>query len=259
MNDDETSTHSPIRLLQKLAAYRASIASTSISSSSPSPQNERHSSILTESTNFFTRLWRPSPQQSTPSPTLIASHETQSASFDHIPEPCSTSIDVSSGLSSPSMLNRRMSFIRNVSLKNSSSNQISLQSSSMTIVPPIIPLFQAQPTTSSTVTNPSLEDTTSEQQFDTNSELLSQSLETNIYSSNPRLVNDQDDERNFQQQSLTYNERHRKLDSILKPMKLAVAQLSSLPMKIIEQQHHQDSVPSSEPSIDISTVSSNNL
>ncbi|CAF0737478.1 unnamed protein product [Rotaria sordida] len=253
MNEDETPNQSSVRLLQKLAAYRASMASISVSSSSPSPQNDRQSSILTESTNFFSRLWRPSTQQSTPSPTLIASHEAKSSSFDHIPEPCSTSIDVSSTLSSPAMLNRRMSFIRNVSLKNPSSNQTSLQPSSIMIVPSKMPLFPAQLTTSSTVTDPSFEDITFEQQYSINSELLSQNLETNINSSNLRLVDDQDYERNSQQQSLTYDERHRKLDLISKPMKSSVEQLSSLPMRIIEQ-HHHDSLPSSEPSIDVSTV-----
>ncbi|CAF0899970.1 unnamed protein product [Rotaria sp. Silwood1] len=254
MNDNETSNHSPIRLLQKLAAYRASITSTSMSSSSPSPLNEHHSSIFSESTNFIARLWRPSPSQSTPSPTLIASHETKSSSFDHIPEPCSTSMDASSSLSSPAMLNRRMSFIRNVSAKNPSSNQIYVQSSSMVIASPIMPLLQAQPTTSSTVTDPSFEDTTSEQQYDTNSELLSQSLETNINSSNPHLIDNQDNERNFRQQSLIYDEQHKKLDLISKPMKSSVEQLSSLPMRVIEQYHHHDSLPLSEPSIDISTA-----
>ncbi|CAF3449487.1 unnamed protein product [Rotaria socialis] len=250
--EDDVPNHSPVRLLQKLAAYRASITSTSISSS-PSLQNERHSSILTESTNFFARLWRPSPRPSSPSPMLLAIHANRSSSFDQIPEPTSMPVDRSSNLpSSSNMFNRRMSFIRDVSLKSSSSNQNCASSSSMIIQSPYaIPPLQTQPTTSSTITDPSMEDTTSEPQFDTHSEMLSQSLETNIDGSNPRSVDDQDDDQNFRQKSLTYDERHRKLNSISKPIRPLAAQLSS-PMRISEQTHH-DSLPSRETSTDIST------
>ncbi|CAF3855710.1 unnamed protein product [Rotaria magnacalcarata] len=250
--EDDVPNHSPVRLLQKLAAYRSSITPTSLSSSS-SPQNERHSSILTESTNFFTRLWRPSPRPSPPSPILLATHENRSSSFDQIPEPTSMPVDGSSNLSSSSnMFNRRMSFIRDVSLKNSSSNQNCPLSSSMIIQSPcpMLPL-QTQPTTSSTITDPSMEDTASEPQFDTHSDMLSQSLETNIDDSNPRSVDDQDDDQNFRQKSLTYDERHRKLSSISKPIRPLAVQLSSSPIRISEQTHH-DSVLSRETSTDIS-------
>jgi len=256
MVEGETSSHSPVRLLQKLAAYRASMTSTSASSSpSPSPQNERKSSILTESTNFFARLWRPSPQHSTPSPTLLASHRTNSSSFDQIPETCSAPIDTPPALSSPSLiLNRRMSFIREVSSKTSSSYQTPSQSSSMSVAAPISqPPLQAQQRRSSTVTDPSFEDTTSEQPFDTASELFSQSFETNIDSSNPGIIDDQDDEQNSQSQLLTYDERHRKLSLTPKPMKSFPQQLSSLPMRTTDQ-HHNDSLPSPEANIDVSMV-----
>jgi hypothetical protein len=261
MTEDETSTHSPIRLLQKLAAYRASIASTSTSSSpTPSPQNERKSSILTESTNFFTRLWRPTTHNSTPSPNLLASHETNSSSsFDHIPETYSAPIDTSPLLpSSSSLLNRRMSFIREVSSKPSYSYQTPPQSSSSSTSglpqPPQPPPLQTQPTTSSTITDPSFEDTTSEQPFDTASELLSQSFETNIDSSNPGI----DDDQNFPHSHplLTYDERQRRLSStVSKPMKTFIQPLSSLPTRITEQKHQTDNYPSPDTSIDVSMVS----
>jgi hypothetical protein len=258
MIEDETPNHSPVRLLQRLAAYRASITSASATSSpspSPSPQNERKSSILTESTNFFARLWRPSSQNSTSSSMLRASHEINSSSFDHIPDTCSASIDVSPILpSSPSRLNRRMSFIREVSSKPSSSYQTSSQSSS-TSVPPPLPTLETQHTTSSTVTDPSFEDTTSEQPFDTASELFSQSFETNIDSSNPGIIDDQDEEDNSFQQLLTYDERHRRLSLTSKSKKSFIQPLSSVPTRITEQ-HYTDSLPSPDASIDVSMVSS---
>jgi hypothetical protein len=265
MPEGETPSHSPVRLLQKLAAYRALISSSSVPSSqssspNPSPQNDRKPSILTESTNFFVRLWRPSAQNSTPSTILLASHETNSSSsFDHIPEPCSATIDTSPVLSSPSLIlnNRRMSFIREVSLKASSSSSYQTPSqSSSTPVPHHIsqaPL-QTQHTTSSTATNPSFEDTTSEQPFDTASELFSQSFETNIDSSNPGIIDDHDDEQNSHPQLLTYDERHRRLSSTSKPIMSFVPQLPSIPMRITEQ-CHSDSLPSPEASIDASMVS----
>jgi hypothetical protein len=231
------------------------MASTSTPSSpSPSLQNESKPSILTESTNFFARLWRPSAQRLTPTAILLASHETNSSSsFDHIPESCSAPINTSPVLSSTSsIINRRMSFIREVSSKSSSSYQTPSQSSSMSVPPPPSlppPPLQAQQTTSSTVTDPSFEDTTSEQPFDTASELFSQSFETNIDSSNPGIVDDQDDEQN-----LTYHERQRRLNLTSKSMKIFSQPLSSLPMRIIEQ-HHSDSLPSPEASIDVSMVS----
>jgi hypothetical protein len=251
MIEDETPAHSPVRLLQKLAAYRASTISTSVSSSpSPSPLNERKSSILTESGNFFARLWRPSTHHPPPSPLLLASHESSSLSFDQIPEPCAVPIDTSPLLSSAApIVNRRMSFIRDASSKVSSPNQNPLQSP-----PPPPPPLQAQPTTSSTITDPSFEDTTSEQPFDTASELFSQSFETNIDSSNPGIVDDQDDDHNSRQQPLSYNERHRRFSSSSKPIRPFVQQLSSVPMRVAEQ-HYRDSLPSPETSIDVSMVS----
>lgn len=255
MVEDETPNHSPVRLLQKLAAYRASINSPSTSSSpTPSPQNERKSSILTESTNFFARLWRPSnSQHSTPSAILLASHETNSSSFDHIPETSSAPVDASPVLSSSLILNRRMSFIREVSSKTSSSSyQTPSQSSSTSVLPPTSqPPLQAQQTTSSTITDPSFEDTTSEQPFDTASELFSQSFETNIDSSNPGILDDQDDDQNSQ--PLTYDQRQRRLSLTSKPRMSFTQPLSSLPMRITEQ-HHSDSLPSPEASIDVSMV-----
>ncbi|CAF3906692.1 unnamed protein product [Adineta steineri] len=258
--EDETTNHSPVRLLQKLAAYRTSIASPSVSASassspSPSPQIERKQpTILSESTNFFTRLWRPSTQQTT---TPTSQERNLPSSFDFIPEPSSMSQDTSPNLSSPTILSHRMSFIREVSAKNSPSNQVPQQSVSMTtappppLPPPSIPPLQTQPTTSSTVTDPSFEDTTSEHPFDTASELLSQSFETNIYSSNPGILDDQDDDQSSREQPLTYDERHRRLSLTSKPMRPFAQQLSSLPMRITEQ-HHSESFPSPEANIDVS-------
>ncbi|CAF0936519.1 unnamed protein product [Adineta ricciae] len=253
MVEDETSNHSPVRLLQKLAAYRASATSTSASTTpSPSPINERKSTILTESSNFFARLWRPSTSSSAPSPNSLQSQDTASPPLlDHAPDTSSVSLDSSPNLSSPTVLSHRMSFIREVSSKISSSNQVPLQSSSMSNAPPALPPLQTQPTTSSTVTDPSFEDTTSEHPFDTASELQSQSFETNLYSSNPGIIDDQDEEQNSREQPLTYDERHRRLSLTSKPMRPFTQQLSSLPMRITEQQH-SDSFPSPEASIDVS-------
>jgi hypothetical protein len=249
VSEDNVPLHSPVRLLQKLAAYRASTGSSSIPSSpSPSPQNERKPTILTESTNFFSRLWRSSVHRRTPSPNLIASHEAGSASFDQIPEPSLANTDMSSGLPLPSKSNRRMSFIREISPKGSSQLFPFL-----TPPPPPPPPFQPQPTSLSTVTDPSFEDTISEHPCDTASENYSQSFETNIDSSNPGIIDDQDDEQNSQSQLLTYDERHRKLSLTPKPMKSFPQQLSSLPMRTSDQ-HHNDSLPSPEANIDVSMV-----
>lgn len=266
MVEGETSSHSPVRLLQKLAAYRASRSPSSISSSpSPSPQHERKSSILTESTNFFARLWRPSAQRSTPSSVQLVTQERNSTSFDHLPESCSAPMNTSpvpsssSPSSSSSIIHRRMSFIREVSSRSSSSYQTPSQSSSTSIPPlPIQPPLQTQQTTSSTITDPSFEDTTSEQPFDTASELYSQSFETNIDSSNPKIVDDQDDEQNSPQQSLTYDERQRQLSLTSKPIKTFTRHISVQPMQTTEQ-HHSGSLPSPEASIDVSMVGQNHL
>ena len=258
MVEEETPSHSPIRLLQKLAAYRASMTPTSISSSpSPSPQHERKPSILTESTSFFARLWRPSAQRSTPPAIPLASQERNSPSFDHLPESCSAPVNTSpvpSSSSPASIIHRRMSFIREVSSRSSSSYQTPSQSSSTSIPPlPIQMPLQTQPTTSSTVTDPSFEDTTSEQPFDTASELYSQSFETNIDSSNPKIVEDQDDEQNSPQQSLTYDERQRQLSLTSKPIKIFAQSASAQPPRTTEQRH-SESLPSPEASIDVSMV-----
>lgn len=250
---DETPAHSPVRLLQKLAAYRALIAS---------PEPQRKPSILAESTNFFSRLWRPSTtQQRTPSPVLLASHEMNSTSFDHISDSIPTPPEaLPPSISSP-IVNRRMSLIREVSSK-SSVNQNPSQSSSSSIVVPLSmsAVMETQVRQSSTMTDPSFEDTTSEQPYDTASEFFSQSLDTNIDSSNPGIVgdgedaDDADDKRASFQTPLTYDERHRRLSLSGKSPRPSIPQLSSLPTQIIEQPH-SDNQASPETSIDLSNVS----
>lgn len=252
VSDDEMPMHSPVRLLQKLAAYRASTTS----STSSSPNNERKSTILTESTNFFARLWRPTTTTTTttstttfspptPSSTLMASHQATSSSFDHIPE-----TNLTASETPPRSTNRRMSFIREVSGKNSSPLP---QYPPLPPPPPPAPL-QSQPTNSSTVTDPSFEDTTSEHPCDTASEVYSQSFETNIDSSNPGIDEDQQ-----QQQGLTYDERHRRLSVSKKPVISFIQPRSSLTMRISggqqQQAQHSDSLASSEANIDVSMVS----
>jgi hypothetical protein len=247
--EDETPLHSPVRLLQKLAAYRTSTASTSVSSSpSPSPLNERKSTILNESTNFFARLWRPNNHPSTPSPILIASHEKNSSSFDLIPEPNPAPTETSPSLSpSSSKLNHRISFIREVSTKSSSQ----LFSFPQPAPPP-------QPKTSSIVTDPSFDDTTSEHPCDTASEFCSQSFETNIDSSNPGIVDEQDDEESSRyRRGLTYDERHRRLSLSAKPVISLVHQKTSLPIATTATQQRSDSLASPEANIDVSMVSFN--
>ncbi|CAF2557883.1 unnamed protein product [Rotaria sp. Silwood2] len=244
--EDEVPVHSPVRLLQKLAAFRASTGSTPISSStspSPSPQHERKSKILSESTNFFTRLWRPNTHQLTPSQILMASHETNSSSFDQIPEPTATLTDTSTVPSLSPRSNHRISFIRDVSSK--SPTQLCQFSSPLVQAP--VPL-QPQPTTSSIITDPSFEDTTSEQPCDTASEFYSQSFETNMDSSNPKIV---DEENSEKEQGLTYDERHRRLSLSAKPVIQTVQKISSLPLRMTEQ-HRSESLTSPEANIDVS-------
>ena len=112
----------------------------------------------------------------------------------------------------------------------------------------------------STMTDPSFEDTTSEQPYDTASEFFSQSLDTNIDSSNPGIVGDNedaddaDDKRASFQTSLTYDERHRRLSLSGKSQRPSIPQLSSLPTQIIEQPY-SDNQASPETSIDLSNVS----
>lgn len=266
VTEDDTPVHSPVRLLQKLAAYRASTGSPSQPSSpSPSPQNDRKSTILTESTNFFSRLWRPNAQHPSPSPSiLIASHETaSSSSFDHIPEPSPSIIDISSSLSPSTKSNRRMSVMREISSKSPpqlfpflpslppQSLPLSLPSPPppLPLPPPPLPI-QPQPT-SSTVTDPSFEDTTSDHPCDTASEYYSQSFEANLDSINPGI----DDEQSLRENhGLTYDERYRRLSLSAKPVIPFVQQIPSLPIRFGEQ-HHGDSLASPEANIDVSMVS----
>jgi hypothetical protein len=250
VTEDEIPVHSPVRLLQKLAAYRASSTSSPSRSPSPSlsPINERRSNILAESTNFFSRLWRPSTTNTHQPPAslpLIASRERASSSFDYIPEANPAHTGASTGLlPSPRSTTRRMSFIREVTPKSPS-----LLFPFPPLLPPPSPPppLQPQPTTSSTATDPSFEDTTSEHPCDTASEIYSQSFETNIDSSNPGI----DDE----QQGLTYDERHRRLRLSAKPVIPLVQNLPSYTKRIIGQQH-SDSLASPEANIDVSMVSS---
>ena len=256
VNEDDKPLHSPVRLLQKLSAYRASTSSPS----TPSPQNERKSTILTESTNFFARLWRPnSTNQSPKSPILITAHETaSSSSFDHIPETTSTHIESSSNLSLASKPNRRMSFMREVSSKSSSSLFSFPQASLLPQPPPfpslppppppLPPPLQPQPTTSSIVTEPSFDETTSEHPCDTTSEFYSQSFETN-----PDSINSTIDNQQQEHQSLTYDERHRRLSFTLKPLIPFVQSIPSVSMRYNEQDHN-DSPPSPEANINVSMV-----
>ena len=245
--DDDTPVHSPVRLLQKLSAYRAASASTPVSPS-PSPQHERKSTLLSESSNFFTRLWRPTTtRENTPSPILIASQETNSSSFDQIPEPSPVINDRSACLIPSPRLDRRMSFIREVSTKNPPP-----PSSFASPPAPSPTMLKKQLTTSSTITDPSLEDTTSEQPYDTTSEFHSQSFETNMDGSNPSRLNEGSPEH---QPELTYDERQRRLSTAAKSALLSSGQqISSLPMRIMGQ-YHRDSLGSPEANIDVSMVS----
>lgn len=270
MNDDDTPAHSPVRLLQKLAAFRTS-STTPSNSSAASPQIEHRTSILAESTNFFARFWRPStsPQpttmstipsttttttktnnQLTPSATLLASHETHSSSFDNLPEPNSSSSptvqEASVILSSPTSVNRRMSLIREVSSKSSVTPNPS-DSSSLSMVPTISEPLQTQARLSSTITDPSFEDTTSEHPYDTASEIFSQSLDTNVDSSNPGMADDQHEheEPKTTEKLLNYNGRHRRLSSS-SPMIQLSSQKHPLFAKRNIEQHHSESQPSTE-------------
>ena len=121
--------------------------------------------------------------------------------------------------------------------------------------------METQARQSSTMTDPSFEDTTSEQPYDTASEFFSQSLDTNIDSSNPGIVGDNeddddavDDKRTSFETPLTYDERHRRLSLSTKSKRTSIPQLSSLPTQITEQPL-SDNQASPEASIDLSTVS----
>ena len=246
MMEYETRNHSAAFLLKKLVAYRTSVASTSLSSSSS--QNVRRSSILSESANFITRLWRSSTQNLMSSFTSSAAHEINSPSFDHMLETCSTPRDTSSIESSTVMSNHLMSFIQKIRFKSLSSNQTLLKTLSLPITPHSKPLFQEQLTTPNIVTDLSYEDITSKQQFDTNIEFSSQSLQTNINSNDSALVNA---ENSSLQQLLTFNEQYSKPNLTSESMKTSAERLS---MRISKQQHH-NSFSSSESVLDISMVS----
>ncbi|CAM4945415.1 unnamed protein product [Rotaria socialis] len=246
--EDVIPIHSPVGLLQKLNAYRASSGSTLVSSlpsPSPSPQNEHKSTILSESTNFFTRLWRSNTNRATPSQILVASHEKNSSSFDQIPESTPIFVDTPPILLPSPRSSRRISFIRDVSPKRSSQ--------SCPISSPTIPPLQSQPTTLSTITDPSFEDTASEQPCDTASEFYSQSFETNIDGSDTKIVDEQVNEEisKEQQQDLTSNERHRNLNPSKKSMLPSIKSSIASPLQMVEQLH-SDSFTSPEASIDAS-------
>ena len=236
--DEEVPMHSPVRLLQKLSAYRASTASTPVSSSpSPSPQNERKSTILTESTNFFTRLWRSNNPNISPSALLAASHQTNSSSFDQIPEPTPVVNDTSTSQTMAPKSSRRISLIREVSSKNPPS----LPTFGVPLALP--PLLQTQPTTSSTVTDPSFEDTTSEQPGDTTSEFYSQSFETNP---DGGLIERTDEQTPY----LTYDLRHHRISVSAKSVIPTAKSIR------IQDSYHSDSLASPDANIDVSMVSS---
>ncbi|CAM4811563.1 unnamed protein product [Rotaria magnacalcarata] len=249
--EDVLPIHSPVGLLQKLTAYRASSSSTLVSSlpsPSASPRNEHKPTILSESTNFFTRLWRSNINRATPAQILIASHEKTSSSFDQIPESTPIFTDTPPILLPSPRSSRRISFIRDVSPKHS---PLSCPFSS-----PTIPPLQPQPTTLSTITDPSFEDTTSEQPCDTASEFYSQSFETNIDGSDPKIVDEQVSEeiakqQQQEQQDLTSNERHRHLSLSAKSLLPSIKSNISSPLGMVEQLH-SDSFTSPEASIDVS-------
>ncbi|CAF0933689.1 unnamed protein product [Adineta ricciae] len=291
VNEGEVSVHSPVRLLQKLAAYRASTTAPTSATSTPSvsPQNERKPTILTESTNFFARLWRPTTNHPPPSPILITSNEIHSSLTDLAPEYSPALSETSSTLSATPKSTRRISFIREVSIKTSShlfpfppvpsSPPLQPSSSSLPSPPPLLlslqpvpvplspplqpllplrpppPPLRPQPTISSVITDPSFEDTTSEHPCDTASELYSQSFETNIDSSNPGIVDDDGDddydENCGRKRRLTYDERQRRLSLSAKPVILLVHQKTSLPKEMILS-HCSGSLASPEANIDVS-------
>lgn len=242
--DEEVPMHSPVRLLQKLSAYRASTASASASvspSPSPSPQNERKSTILTESSNFFTRFWRPNSQQSSPSLNLTTSQDTttSSSSFDqtHDLQQLQRPSDVSpNSLSLTPRPTRRISLIREVATKN--------PPVITSFPPPSVPMptpLRAQPTNSSTVTDPSFEDTTSEHPNDTTSEFYSQSFDTN---------NDNIPSEKSEDHDLTYDERQRRIDATAVPV---IPSMSS--NRRMTETYHSDSLASVDANIDVSMVS----
>lgn len=280
IDDEELSMHSPVRLLQKLSAYRASAGSSSLASTpSPSPKPDRKSTILSESTNFLARLWRPqsnsSPTQTpaaTPSPPptaielrsystallslqtaktttgtssiMMSTLEKTSSSFDQLAESISNITDNSRSVSPTPKINRRMSIIREVTPKSSSTSPPAFSQ------PTILPSLRAQPTTSSTITDPSIDDTNSDQPGDTTSEFYSQSFETHLDSSHPEKIDEQDED-SFE------NYDHDRQYRYSQPTQSVITSLPNvLPMSVrLSERYHSDSQPSPEADINVSMVS----
>lgn len=249
--ESQLQMHSPLRLLQKLTAFRASSSSTPQSlSPSPSPQNERKSTILSESANFFARLWRPSTSREAPSQSLTASRGLDSSSFDHISESTLIFTDNPPTTSSPlPRLTHRISLIRDVSPKPSP--------------PPLLCSFpsptvqhQQQPTISDTLSNSLFDDEEIERLCNTRNEFYSRSFEINTDSTYRRIVNEQIHENiSEQQRRLSYDERQHRMKVSTKSVQPVIQEKVSLPLHMIETPHN-DSLTSPEASIDISMVSS---
>ena len=240
MIEDETPTHSPVRLLEKIAAYRASTLS-SFMNPSPSPESNRKLSIFAESTNFFSRLWRSTSQQS-PKPTqsLATSHKLHSTSFDQIPE------------SSPTPRSASPTTDRNDSLTNQTKdNTLSQQDKSKSTSKSMTNKFRAM----STLTEPSFDDTTSEIPFDTASEIFSQSFETNFDSSNPGIVEEQEEDSKNVDKFFNYDKKHRRMSYASKNLRSLTLTQSSTSSHSIERNQNDDVENSPETSIDLSMVS----
>ena len=238
--DNDISIQSPVRLLQKLIAYRESISSTTTSSS----QTERKSTILSESTKFFTRLWRLHDSNAKPSETLMISRETTSSSFDHISELSPTFVDTTLTLPPSSKSNRRMSFIRDISLKNSP--QSPTLSPSL-LIESSLP-FQSQSPTLNTITNQSFNDISPEHRA---RKLYSQNLETNIDNSHLKTLNERQTPQ--EQQELINKKRDHHLNLSTTSFIPSVQKLSSLSMQRTDE--HRASFTSPEANIDVSKVS----
>ena len=238
--DNDMSIHSPVRLLQKLIAYRASISSTPTSSS----QTERKSTILSESTNFFTRLWRANNSNATSSQTSMISPETTSSSFDHASESSPTSTDTSLTLSPSSKSSRRMSFIRDVSSKNSPRSPTLSPS---LLVQSSLP-FQSQSTMLNIITNQSFKDTSSEHRA---RKFFLENRETNINNSHLRTSNER--RTSQKQQELTHKRKDHHLNLSTTSLTPSVQKLSSLSLELTDE--CSDSLTSSEANIDVGMVS----
>lgn len=250
MNEDDTPAHSPVRLLQKLAAYRASRLLSALESS---PQVEEKPSIFTESANFIARLWRPTPQSPKVSKKLIQVHASRSNSFDNIPESYPTQTESSSVLSSPSITHHVPSTTCEIPYKAISHTDTS-QSSSVSASLVNSSLIPSKNRTSSTYTDPSFEETTSETPYDSGSAFLSQNLDTDMDDSNPAIAEEQDKQRKDLPQRMTYDERQRRLSLTSDTLHSSILRQSFLLRKNNES-NRSDSQYSPETSIDLSTVS----